>query len=190
MEEGSACQRCPSGHCHSNLDLLPTVFGGQACSPASDCQVPHPFNIVLCMNHSSQAVTLRAPRSLPSRPIFHSGRECFPAVPKFAFPHKGVRPFSYRVDKHLPPRSCAISCISRRLSFWLCAQAGHHLPARIEDASRLPFVASEHISTARVATNSRIRGTGIGLLSWLRSAEVRSRSVWQHERRMDTSGPF
>jgi hypothetical protein len=57
------------------------------------------------------------------------------------------------------------------------------------NALALAIHGRRHIAIARVSTNSRIRGKGIGLLFWPQSAAFHTRSDVQRERRMDTSDP-
>ena len=63
---------------------------------------------------------------------------------------RGVRPFLYLVDRHVPPRCFAISCICSSLSLWLCAQTGHQLPALTEDGRASHSWPTPHLHLRRL----------------------------------------
>lgn len=189
MEEGSAGQRCPWAHCHCSLDLLPLYSVDRHFPPE---QLPDPSSLpyrafhklfVVSCNTSGTTSPSFATRFSLWQVVLSSGVQVrIPTLGGCDRFHIGststCRPVHARSPAFLV--SLVFGCVRRRGT--IC----RHVLKMLAPATR----AQHYISNSRIATNSHIRGTGIGLLSWLRPAEVRSRSVWQHQRRMDTSGPF
>src|SRR5579862_672637 len=94
------------------------------------------------------------------------------------------RNWSTSTDHHAPARSLAFLPV---LVFG-CERK----PGTIRLLGLMPLALPIHdqrcISISRASTNSRIRGIGIGLLSWPQPAAIHTRKGAQRERRMGTSG--
>ena len=90
------------------FEFAAKIFCGQTHAPTSVRQISHCCYAQCFVKSSPPVVTLPAPASFPSVPAFTLAAHAFHRCPNLHSHSRGVHPFLYDVDRHMPPRSLAI----------------------------------------------------------------------------------